>query len=124
MFISAYHCYTGTDIELYSTRFKEQLLLWIPGLQAHKQDKQIALTSDNVATEAILAALSYSGGQNGLHLVQAAKLVRQDLFDEEASFGESFGKDCQTDSVPNSLLMLAQMISEGTSLSLAEQGHW
>ena len=124
MFIPAYHRYTGTDIELYSTRFKEQLLLWIPGLQAHKQDKQIALTSDNVATEAILAALSYSGDQNGLHLVQAAKIVRQDLFGEEASFGGSFGKDCQTNSVPNSLLKLAQMILEGTSLSLAEQGHW
>ena len=92
-------------------------------MQAHKQDKQIALKSDNVATEAILAALSYSGDQNGLHLVQTAKLVRQDLFEEEASFGGSFGKDCQTDSVPNSLLKLAQMILEGTSLSLAEQGH-
>ena len=119
MFISAYHRYTGTDIELYSTRFKEQLLSRIPGLQAHKQVKQTALTSDNVATETILAALSYSGDQNGLHLEQAAKLVCQDLFDGEASFLGNFGKDCQTDSVPNSLLMLSQMIPDGTSLSLA-----
>ena len=51
--------------------------------------------------------------------MQAAKLVRQDLFDGEASFGGNFGKGCQTDSVPKSLLMLVQMILERTSLYLA-----
>ena len=119
MFILAYHRYTGTDIELHSSRFKEQLLSRIPGLQAHKRGKQIVLTPDDVDAEAILAALLYSGDQNGLHLVQVTKLVRQDLFDGEASFSGNFGKDCQTDSVPKSLLMLVQMILEGTSLSLA-----
>ena len=54
-----------------------------------------------------------------MHLGQAAKLVHQDLSDGEASFSGSFGKDCQTESVPKSLLMLVQMILEGTSLSLA-----
>ena len=119
MFISVYHRYTGTDIELHSTRFKEQLLSQIPGLQAHKRGMQIVLTSDDAATEAILAALSYSGDQNGLHLVQAAKLVRQYLFDGEASLSGNFVKDCQKGSVPKSLLMLVQMTLEGTSLSLA-----
>ena len=106
MFIAAYHRYTGTDIELHSTRFKEQLLSQIPGLQARKRGKQIVLTSDDVATEAVLAALSLSGDQIDLHLVQAAKLVREDVFDGEASFSGNFGKDCQTDSVPKSFLML------------------
>ena len=41
MFISAYHHFTGTGIELHSARFKEQLLLRIPALQAHKRGKQI-----------------------------------------------------------------------------------
>ena len=41
MFISAYHRYTGTGVELHSARFKEQLLLRIPALQAHKRGKQI-----------------------------------------------------------------------------------
>ena len=106
MFISTYHRYIGTDIDLIAQEFKEQLLSWIPGLQAHKRGKQIVLTSDDVATEAIFAALLYSGDQNGLYLVQAAKLVRQDLFDGEASFSGNFGKGRQTDSVPKSLLML------------------
>ena len=48
MFISAYHRYTGTDIELHSIRFKEQLLSRIPGLQAHKRGKQYVLTSDDL----------------------------------------------------------------------------
>ena len=77
------------------------------------------MTLNDATTEAVLAAISYSGDQNGLHLVQAAKLVRQDLFDREVSFSGNFGKDCQRDSVSKSLLMLVQMIHEGTSLSLA-----
>ena len=52
MFISVYHCYTGTDIKLHSTRFKEQLLSQIPGLQAYNWGKQIVLMSDDVTTEA------------------------------------------------------------------------
>ena len=50
--------------------------------------------SDDAPTEATLAALSYNGDQNGLHLLQAAKLVHQDLFNGEASFSENFDKDC------------------------------
>ena len=42
MFISAYHRYTGTDIELHSTRFKRQLLSRIPGLQGHTRGKQMS----------------------------------------------------------------------------------
>ena len=118
MFISAYHCYN--NIKLHSTRFKEQLLSRIPGLQAHKRGKQIVLTSGNVASEAIVAALSCNGDQNGLQLVQTAKLVRQDLFDGEASFSGNFSKGYQTESVSKSLLVLVQMILKGTSLSLAQ----
>ena len=54
MFISAYHRYIGTDIDLDSTRFKMKLLSRIPGLQAYKWGKKIVLTSDHVATEAIV----------------------------------------------------------------------
>ena len=119
MFISAYHRYTGIDIELHSTRFKEELLSRIPGLQAHKRENQIVLTSDDAATEAILAVLSHSGNQNGLHSVQAEKFLPQYLFDGDASFSGDVGKDCQADSVPKSLLVLVQMILESKSLFLA-----
>lgn len=55
--------------------------------------KLTVLTSDDVATEAILAAFLYSGDQNGLHSLQATKLVRQNLFDREASYSGDFDKD-------------------------------
>ena len=54
MFISAYHCYIGTEFDLHSTRFKMKLLSRIPGLQAYKWGKKIVLMSDDVATEAIV----------------------------------------------------------------------
>ena len=43
--------------------------------------------------------------------------MRQDLFDGETSFSGNFGKDCQTDSVPKTLLI--QMMLESTRLFLA-----
>ncbi len=114
----AYHRYTGKDIDLHSTWFKNQLISRVPGLQAHKRGKQVILTSDDVATEAILAALSYSSEVDGMHLVHIAKRIRQDVFDEEKLLSGNFDKSCQIDSVPNTLLLLMQMILEGTSISL------
>ena len=80
MFLKAYQRYTGTSIDLHSTRLKEKLVFEIPGLQAHRRGKQVILTTGDVTAEAILATLSYSHDDDGKPLVQPAKLIRQDLF--------------------------------------------
>ena len=57
MLLRAYQRYTGTSIDLHSTRLKEKLISKIPGFQAHGHGKQVILTTDEVTTEAVLAAL-------------------------------------------------------------------
>ena len=65
MFLKAYHRYTGTSINLHSTRLEEKLISKIPGLQAHRRGKQVILKTGEVITETELAALSYSDDDDG-----------------------------------------------------------
>ena len=51
-------------------------------------------------------------------MVQAARLIFQDLFNNNSKFKFNFDKDSQKNSVPMSSIMLLQMILEGTSVSL------
>ena len=51
--LKAYQRYTGTSIDLHSTRLKEKLISKIPELQ-------VILTTGEVTTEAVLAALLHS----------------------------------------------------------------
>ena len=53
-------------------------------------------------------------------MVQAAKLIRQDLFKIENGFKFNFDKDSQKNSVPLSLIILLQMILEGTDVLLLD----
>ena len=53
-------------------------------------------------------------------MVQAAKLIRQYLFNNENEFKFNFDKDSQKNSVPMSLIMLLQIILEGTNVSLLD----
>ena len=120
MFLKAYQRYTGTSKDLHSTQLKEKLFSNVPGLQAHRRGKQVILTAGEVTTEAVLATLSYSDDDDGKALVQAAKLIHQDLFNNENEFKFNFDKHSQKNSVPMSLLMLLQIILEGANVSLLD----
>lgn len=58
----------------------------IPGLQAHRCGKNVTLTIGEVSTEAGLAKLLYTDDDDGRTLVQAAKRIRQDLFNNETNW--------------------------------------
>ena len=65
----SYELYTGTSIELHSQRFKEDLLQNFPGLQAHKNGKQMILTQYSVSSDAI----TRSRADDGMCLVKQPK---------------------------------------------------
>ena len=60
--------------------------------------------------------LSFDNEDDGKYMVNVAKRVRRDLFKEKKPFDGRFDKESQQKSVPNSLLMLLQMILEGTNI--------
>ena len=97
---------------MHSTRFKEDLFQYFPGLQTHKNGKQVIMTLDYVASDAVIDAITRSREDGGMCLVQAAKVIRQDMFDKAKTFHGNFGKKSQKDSVPTRLLMLVRMILE------------
>ena len=64
-------------------------------MQAHRHEKQAILTTGEVTIKAVLAALLYSDDDDDKALVQAGKLIRQDLFNNENEFKFNFNKDSQ-----------------------------
>ena len=77
------------------TRFKEDLLQYFPALEAHKNGKQVILTPDSVASDADIDAITRSRQDDGMCLVQAAKVIRQDMFDKARTFHVNFDKKSQ-----------------------------
>ena len=120
MFLKAYQRCTDTSIDLHSTRLKEKHISKIPGLQAHRGGKQVILTTGEFTTEAALAALSYNDDDDGKILVQVAKVICQDLFNNENKFKFNFDKDSPKNSVPMSLTMLLQIMLDGEKVSLLD----
>ena len=116
MFLKAYQHYTGTSVDFHSTRLKEKLISEIRGLLA----TQVIPTTGKVTTEALLAVLSYRDDDGDKALVRAAKLIRQDLFNNENEFKFNFDKDSQKNFVPKRLIMLLQTILERTNISLLD----
>ena len=51
-----------------------------------------------------------------VHLAKAAKIVRRYMFNMQSSLRGSFDEDCQTKSIPQSLIALVAMITQGPSI--------
>ena len=65
------------------------------------------------------AACDMDYDNDAVVLAKAARIIRRDLFDLRSStdeFSGSFDDDCQTSSVPVSLLGLVRMIHEGPNI--------
>ena len=55
---------------------------------------------------------------DGMCLLKAAKIIRQDFFCSNSLFNRNFDYSSQEASVPKSLLVLLRMILEGTNINL------
>jgi hypothetical protein len=53
-----------------------------------------------------------------LHLSQAAKIIRREMFETACQFDGNFAPGCQAKAVPQSLLALISMILEGPSIDM------
>ena len=113
----------GENVEcrINSTRLKERLLAHIPGLKAETEGKTVWLVFDKDIGTALSAACQFDADLEALHLSNAAHIVRRDLFNfvdtgTSSAFSGMFAKDCQVNSVPQSLLALIHMILDGPSI--------
>ncbi|KAG1654981.1 Glycine receptor subunit alpha-3 [Nymphon striatum] len=80
---------------VHSTRLKEKLLAHIPGLQAHKQGKDILFIRDADIGKVLSDAFDKNNDSDAMCLARAAQIIRRDMFQELFSFNGSFSSKYQ-----------------------------
>ena len=111
------------DGRVHTSRLKLRLLAVLPNLKATSQGKNIMLSFDDDIGGALKKACDhdYYSDSNSMHLVQAAKIVRRQMFPQKYSFNGSFSEEHQQNVVPQSLLALVNMILEGPNIKHQNQ---
>ena len=107
---------TNEESRIHSTKLKERLLSYFPDMQAHKQGRNVVLMANHDIGQALRKACHHDADNDAVHLARAAKIVRKDMFKVKQNFDGSFGRTCQEDSVPASLLALVSMVLNGPNI--------
>ena len=107
---------TREESRIHSTKLKERLLSYFPDMQAHKQGRNVVLIANHDIGQALRKACHHDADNDAVHLARAAKIVRSDMFKVKQNFDGSFGRTCQKDSVPASLLALVSMVLNGPNI--------
>lgn len=86
------------EVQPHSTRFKDRILAQLPNLRAHREGRDILFAFDEDVGPALRKACHKNFDDEAVCLARAAKIVRREIFELEASFTGSFDKDCQISS--------------------------
>ena len=103
----------STTPKLHATRFKEELLGRLLGLQAHKKGRDVLLIFRGDVGPALLKASEITGA---LHVSMAAEIVRSDILERSMKFDGSLEEDCMETYVPQSLIELVSMIEHSPDI--------
>ena len=87
----------------------------VPDLREYKQGRDILLAFKDDVAMALRRAREDCGNE-AMHLTRAGTIVRRDMMAVENNFNGSFDHDCQHNSVPKSLLSLANMLLYGPNI--------
>lgn len=104
------------DKRVNTTRLKERLLAQFPDLRAYSKGRDMMLAFGEDIGSALDKACIHDSDGDAVHLARAAQIVRRHLFENSRTFNGSFEENCQKSSVPNSLLVLVNMVLEGPSI--------
>ncbi|KAK3736786.1 hypothetical protein QZH41_011732 [Actinostola sp. cb2023] len=99
-----------------TTRLKERLLIHLPGLEDHNNGRDVYLAFKDDLGRMMEKAHQEDCDEEAIHLAKAASIVRKEILAMKYSFDGSFDSDCQTKSVPESLLSLVNMILYGPNI--------
>ena len=99
-----------------STHLKNRILAHFPDLQVHKEGRDILLVFNDDVGPAVRKACEDDADADAIHLAHAANIVRREIFNKKTCFTGTFDSQCQTSSVPNSLVALVSMILYGPNI--------
>ena len=99
-----------------ATRLKERILEAFPSLTAHSEGREVHLAlKDEIG---VMLTRAKKMDLDATSLARAAHIVRREILNVKNTFNGSFPPDCQTNSVPASLLTLLGMIVKGPTTNV------
>ena len=105
-----------TTARVNTSRLTERLVFQIPGLQSYNKGRDVYLAFRDDVGFALHKAHEEDCDEEAIHLAKTAAIVRKDMFSNKYSFSGSFEPNCQSKSVPASLLSLVKMILYGPNI--------
>ena len=99
-----------------TTRLKERLLDQMPNLKAHTKGRDLVLAFDDDTADALIIASQFKKDSDIMHLAKTAQIVRKEMLEKKQAFDGSFPPEALTESVPDLLLALMNMIVEGPNI--------
>ena len=101
---------------LCSTTLKDRILGQFPDMTESKLGREVLLAFNNDIGVALKRAYENNYDDEGICLSKAASIVRRDMFRLKSHFTGSFHEQCQSESVPGTLLTLIRMIMQGPDI--------
>ena len=98
---------------VHATRLKDQLLVHIPELQAHREGRDVMLAFEKDACLQLTEASKYG---EAIPMAKAARMIRRDMLQHKSQFNSTCLDGCLEDSVPSLLLQFVCMIEHGTDI--------
>lgn len=93
-----------------STHLKHRILANVPGLQAHKQGRDVMLAFNDDIGQALKNLHEQDYDSEAMTILKAAKIIRQDILDKKSRFNGEFEINCQRNSLPESLKTVVGVI--------------
>ena len=88
----------------------------MPNRKAHTKGRVVVLTFDDDIADALIIALQFKKDSDIMHLAKTAQIVRKEMLEKKQAFYGSFPPEASTESLPDSLLALMNMIVEGPNI--------
>ena len=85
-------------------------------METHKQGREVVLVCNKYVGSAVRKACESDADNDAVHIVKAANIVSRDMFKMKRQFGGSFDAKCHEESVPISLLVLVDVVLNGTNI--------
>ena len=96
---------------LNSTRLKEKILSLNKNLEATSGKKEGYISFKDDLAGALEYTREHSTDKNATHLSKAANIIRKEMLEMTQDFNGTFAKNCQVNSVPQSLLSMIYMLA-------------
>ena len=101
---------------VHTTRLKERILAYFPDMETHMLVREVVLVCNKDVGLAVRKACESDADNDAVHLVKIANIVSRDIFKMKRQFSGSFDAKCQEESVPISMLVLVDVVLNGTNI--------